>query len=310
MSLRVLPNDVLVTIARQLVSPYDFTSFARTDRGTWRLLMVEHAGVHWPMLDGYSERELRGTGTVYGQMLLVYFDDWTAIFRRRCPDRLQRATVITPELCLAFVKRHPLELVPVAFRSSAVCTVAMEQHPAAFSDVPKEVQTVDMGLRAVRYRGLLLRHASDAVRTPEVVFEAVQQCVDALDDVPESERTDELYALAVRKRIGVFYTMPDARKTPDLCRYVVLRDWTAMAKIPTHCITPELCNSIVRKDGMNLQFVPDAMRTLTLCRLAIKKKPSPFVYWPPRHCTPAICDEVVVREPRLIAFVPDACCTT
>ena len=129
-------------------------------------------------------------------------------------------------------------------------------YPWLFEDVPAGDQTAEMAGVVVRYDGMLLRHVTHALLTPEICMDAVLQNGMALQHVPEPLRTAEICLAAVQQDSLALQFVPAPVLAPEICLAAVQQDGRLLQLVPEPQRTPEICLEAVLQNSAQLQLVP------------------------------------------------------
>jgi len=92
----------------------------------------------------------------------------------RNPWKLYTQELCTPELCLAAVQKHGINLahVPWEMRTPELCMAAVQNHGIALGHVPREMRTFELCLTAVQNHGAALFNVPPELCTDEMCYAA------------------------------------------------------------------------------------------------------------------------------------------
>ena len=175
----------------------------------------------------------------------------------------------------------------------------------AFEDIPDELKTAEMCLKAVKKDAYTFFYVPENFITEEMCFRAVKKGISMLQHIPEKFKSKELCLEAVKYSSDALNYVPDELKTPELCLKAVKYSGDALNYVPDELKTPELCLKAVKGSGGALNHVPDELKTAEMCLKAVKKDAYAFFHVPENFLTAEMCFRVVKKGGNMLQHIPE-----
>ena len=189
-----------------------------------------------------------------------------------------------PEICVAAIEKHGasiLKKIPksVLKKRPSLYKTILKKCPGILPDLPKEFQTRENWIEAIKGAPWLIKVAPAEFMTVEHYKNAFLQCDSTqllLSQVPQSFRTYEICKIAVGKYAWNLEYVPDNIKSahPDVCEIAIEQEPRTIHEIPEiiQLQNPNLCKLAVSSDpkGAMEYIKPSVQRKYPeICRLAL-----------------------------------------